>query len=97
MREEAQLPTPTTATLILPNLCPLLFWCSAHFYYGRAIFELFTINEYYGQPTGELGGLLDEPIRKVPELSCHLNHVELDVDLDRIRYLFKCLDGDVGV
>lgn len=73
-----------------------MFWCSARFSW-RAIFEVFTINEYYGQLAGELGGLLDESIRKVPELSCYLNHVELDVDLDRIRYLFKCLDGDVGV
>jgi len=52
---------------------------------------------YYRQLTGRLCGLLDEPIRKVPELSCQLNHVELDVDLDRIRYLLKCLDGDIGV
>jgi hypothetical protein len=65
--------------------------------YGSAIFDVFTPDGYYRQLTGRLCGLLDEPIRKVPELSCDLNHVELDVDLDRIRYLLKCLDGDVGV
>jgi hypothetical protein len=74
----------------------VMFWCSAHSG-GRAVFEVFTTDAYYGQATGGLGGLLDEPVRKVPELSCHMGHFELDVDPDRLRHLLKCLDGDVRV
>jgi hypothetical protein len=71
-------------------------WCSAHSG-GRAVFEVFTKDGYYGGLMDGLGGLLDEPGRKVPELSCDLSFVELNVDPDRLRDLLKCLDGDIGV